>query len=204
MTALTNKLKERADRKSSKREDKKRQIAASAIKALVVLGYANTSLRDIAEQSDMSLGMLHYYFEDKIELITYCVTRYKEDFISQLDGVMEQAESAEQAEQLFHNLLVHTIITDAATHRLWFDIRTQSLFDEVFLDTVTDLEKALVDVVQRVADRMSLQADAEVLYALVNGMFRIQMQRYTSDKDYGREEVEAGFAKTIAAMKAIG
>ncbi len=204
MNALTNKLKERADRKSTKREDKKRLIAESAIKALVVLGYANTSLRDIAEQSGMSLGMLHYYFEDKIELITYCVTRYKEDFISQLDGVMEQAVTPEQAEQLFHNLLVHTIVTDAATHRLWFDIRTQSLFDEVFLPTVTDLEIALIEVVQRVANKMQLQADAEVLYALVNGMFRIQMQRYTSDDDYGREQVEAGFTKTIAAMKAIG
>lgn len=204
MNALTNKLKERADRKSTKREDKKRLIAESAIKALVVLGYANTSLRDIAEQSGMSLGMLHYYFEDKIELITYCVTRYKEDFISQLDGVMEQAVTPEQAEQLFHNLLVHAIVTDAATHRLWFDIRTQSLFDEVFLPTVTDLEIALIEVVQRVANKMQLQADAEVLYALVNGMFRIQMQRYTSDDDYGREQVEAGFTKTIAAMKAIG
>ena len=61
---------------------KKRPIAESAITALQELGFANTSLRDIAAKSDMSLGMLHYYFEDRSDLIIYCVRIYKQDFVT--------------------------------------------------------------------------------------------------------------------------
>ncbi|MFT7449151.1 MAG: AcrR family transcriptional regulator, partial [Glaciecola sp.] len=51
MTDMATKLKVRALRKSAKRNEKKRQIAESAINALQELGYANTSLRDIASKS---------------------------------------------------------------------------------------------------------------------------------------------------------
>jgi AcrR family transcriptional regulator len=80
MTDMATKLKVRALRKSAKRNEKKRQIAESAINALQELGYANTSLRDIASKSGMSLGILHYYFEDRSDLIIYCVKTYKTGF----------------------------------------------------------------------------------------------------------------------------
>jgi AcrR family transcriptional regulator len=46
------------------------------------IGLCNTSLRDIAAKSDMSLGMLHYYFKDRSDLIIYCVRIYKQDFVA--------------------------------------------------------------------------------------------------------------------------
>ena len=56
MTDTTLTIQARADRKSAKQDMKKRQIADSAIMALQELGYANTSLRDIAAKSESVAG----------------------------------------------------------------------------------------------------------------------------------------------------
>ena len=49
-----------------------RSTAQSALLTLGQFGYARTSLRDIAANSEFSHGVVHYYFADKTELITYC------------------------------------------------------------------------------------------------------------------------------------
>ena len=66
MTAAANVVRPR-DRKSALRRD---QLAESALQTLGELGYARTSLRDIAANSEFSHGVVHYYFTDKTELIT--------------------------------------------------------------------------------------------------------------------------------------
>ena len=43
------------------------QLAESALKTLGELGYARTTLREIANNSTFSHGVVHYYFEDKLE-----------------------------------------------------------------------------------------------------------------------------------------
>ena len=59
-----------APRKQKKRELKRQQIAQSALWALQDLGLANTTLRDVVAKSDLSLGMIHYYFEDRDALFS--------------------------------------------------------------------------------------------------------------------------------------
>ena len=60
------------------------------------LGFARTSLREIAQKTAFSHGVLHYYFRDKIELITYCVRRYKEHCVTRYDEIVEQATSRDE------------------------------------------------------------------------------------------------------------
>ncbi len=79
----TSRLVGRVDKFAGRREE----LAAAALKTLSELGYAKTSLREIAQNSDFSHGMLHYYFRDKIELITYCVRQYKTECITRYDKI---------------------------------------------------------------------------------------------------------------------
>ena len=51
------------------------ELAAAALKTLAEQGYARTGLREIAANSEFSHGVLHYYFRDKVDLITHCVRR---------------------------------------------------------------------------------------------------------------------------------
>ncbi|WP_243614022.1 TetR/AcrR family transcriptional regulator [Shimia aestuarii] len=195
MNEMPSKLKARAERKNAKRDVKKRQIAESAILALQELGYANTSLRDIAEKSDMSLGMLHYYFEDRSELIIYCVSIYKQQFVSNIVDALAGAEGRDSVIETFSNALAESITDDAMTHRLWYDIRSQAMFDETFRPIVREIEEMLVGIVADALEKAGHPIDETlaIQYALIDGVFLHLMQRQISDGPQDTAEVAAVF-----------
>jgi len=53
------------------------------------------SLREIAQNSGFSHGVLHYYFSDKVDLITHCVKRYKAQCILRYDQIVATAGTAQ-------------------------------------------------------------------------------------------------------------
>jgi AcrR family transcriptional regulator len=71
-------------RGADKFEARRSELANAILLTLAELGYARTSLREIAQNSPHSHGVLHYYFQDKLDLIAeavkifeaMCVTRY--------------------------------------------------------------------------------------------------------------------------------
>ena len=58
----------RGSRNSGERVDKfadrRAELGEAALTTLATLGYARTSLREIAQNSEFSHGVLHYYFRD--------------------------------------------------------------------------------------------------------------------------------------------
>ncbi|MCL4676776.1 MAG: TetR family transcriptional regulator [Pararhodobacter sp.] len=166
------KLAVRAATKGAKRDAKKRELAESAIEALKRYGYANTTLRDIAAQSDFSLGMLHYYFENKEQLLIYCVRLYKERFAAEIGARIAGADTRESLFRAFAEGLAAAIVEDAETHRLWYDIRNQALFDPVFQPVVTEIEASLIGLVAQIAGEGATGPSIQVLYGAVDGVFR--------------------------------
>ena len=172
------KLNEAARKRSDQRAEMKRELAAHAVTTLAQLGYARTSLRDIAAQSDRSLGALSYYFADKVDLISYCVRLYKENFVKRIDEIMTAATSAEMVLEGFVGGLVEAIDKDSETHRLWYDIRSQSLFEDGFHEVVSEIEQALINVIGRLSAHLDISTiGVKELYYLLDGSFRFHLQK---------------------------
>ena len=117
------------------------QLADSALLTLSELGYARTSLREIAQNSEFSHGVLHYYFRDKVDLITYCVREYKARCVTRYDQIAASATTADELRIGFAAGLAQTMAEDAHLHRLWYDLRGQSMFEASFREDVA----AIVD-----------------------------------------------------------
>src|SRR3978361_2143832 len=103
-------------------EERSRELADAALQTLSELGYARTSLREIAQNTSFSHGVLHYYFRDKVELITYCVRRYKSVCVQRYDEVSASPRTAEELSRGFAEAMAGTLVADAAMHRLWYDL----------------------------------------------------------------------------------
>lgn len=200
MNEMPTKLRARADRKTAKRDEKKRQIAESAIEALKELGYANTSLRDIAAKSDLSLGMLHYYFEDRSDLIIYCVQLYKEEFVREINAALNTAEGRDAVLDAFAEALADSIVDDTETHRLWYDIRTQAMFDETFRPVVDEIEAMLIDIVRHAFKKAGNEIPpmVDIHYAAVDGVFRMLMQNQLTGGLKTKDELVAIFHGLLA------
>ncbi len=199
MTDMTRTIQARADRKSAKQDMKKRQIADSAIMALQELGYANTSLRDIAAKSEMSLGILHYYFEDRSDLIIYCVRIYKQDFVASIRHALDRATGRDAVIDALAGALAVSITKDASTHRLWYDIRNQALFDDTFRPVAAEIETMLVSMVSHAFKRAGHAPPplVELQYALLDGVFRFLLQDQLCGTHRSTRATKAIFAQIL-------
>jgi AcrR family transcriptional regulator len=166
-----------AEPKAGKFADRRSQLAASALHTLAELGYARTSLREIAQNSEFSHGVLHYYFRDKVELITCCVRLYKESCIARYDRAVATARSAGELRVDLGESMATTLREETSMHRLWFDLRNQSLFEESFRADVREIDASLERMIGRIVARYAELAGAtpavpaRVAYALLHGVF---------------------------------
>ena len=167
-------------------DERRNELAESALLTLGELGYARTSLRDIANNSPYSHGVLHYYFADKLELVSYSVTYYKMRCVHRYDEVVERSRTEQELLDGFADRLVETIADEAPMHRLWYDLRVESMFDERLRDTVLQIEQALEDMIWRIVTRYAELADREVAmdptsaYAVLDGLFQAALFKHVT------------------------
>jgi AcrR family transcriptional regulator len=179
-------------------EDRRRELATAALQTLGELGYARTSLREIAQNSPYSHGVLHYYFADKVELITYCVRQYKASCVQRYDAIVESATSADELASAFADALVTTMVEDAPMHRLWYDLRSQALFEASFLQDVLEIDAQLEQMIWQVVRRFAELRGAEASmsssrsYAMFDGLFQQALLRHLAGLESASEELRAG------------
>ena len=185
MTQLVEKPTRGAARRGNdKVEERRAELAEAALQTLSEQGYARTSLREIAQNSAFSHGVLHYYFRDKVDLIMYCVRQYKAACVTRYDEVVATAETAEELRTGFAAILAQTMRDDAAMHRLWYDLRTQSMFEESFRDDVAAIDLSLERMIWRILSHyaelsdQSLSLTPDVAYALCDGLFQHSLIRH--------------------------
>ncbi|OZF47342.1 TetR/AcrR family transcriptional regulator [Rhodococcus sp. 14-2470-1a] len=177
------------ERAKNKFEAKRTELAQATLHTLAELGYARTSLREIALNSEYSHGVLHYYFSDKLDLITHAVRQYEAICVTRYDEVVEAAESDEQLLTGFRTMYFDTLESDALVHRLWYDLRNQSLFDSSFRDDVLEIEGRREEMIWRVVSRFCAlrgtepALDSGAAYILLDGIF----QRALLDRFAGNE-----------------
>lgn len=172
--------------------ERRDQLARSALKTLAELGYARTSLREIAQNSPFSHGVLHYYFTDKTDLITHCVRLYNDECVTRYDDIVAGAATAADLRGGFCGKLVETMVADAEMHRLWYDLRNQALFEPAFRSDVVDIDLSLQRMIWRVVSRYGeLRGDTPVVeeeaaYAVFDGLFQQALTRHLfGDADAG-------------------
>ena len=159
-------------------DERRNELAESALLTLGELGYARTSLRDIASNSPFSHGVLHYYFADKLELVAYSVTHYKLRCVHRYDDVVAESTTERELLDGFSAKLVETLIDEAPMHRLWYDLRVESMFDERLRETVLRIDGALQDMIWRIVTRYSELAGRELVmdppaaYGVLDGLFQ--------------------------------
>ena len=175
---------------ADKYDERRTQLAISALATLGELGYARTSLREIAQNSEFSHGVVHYYFADKFELITHCVRYYKAQCVTRYDSLVAESTTPDELLERFAAKLVETMRDEAPMHRLWYDLRTQAMFEEQFRPDVLMIDATLQEMIGRVVTRYAelagrpLTLDVPTIYALLDGVFeKALLGHLTNDED---------------------
>lgn len=209
MTQVADQGRDRISRRQvDKFEARRQQLAESALRTLAELGYARTSLRDIAQNSEFSHGVLHYYFRDKVDLITHCVRQYKIECVKRYDDVVSTAETPEGLARGFGDAMAATLRDDATLHRLWYDLRNQSLFEDSFRDDVRDIDRSLERMIARIVDQYAELAGrpaafpTATAYAMYDGVFQQALLRHLTGDPDAAADLAANVRRILPAMLA--
>lgn len=196
----------RAESRVDKFGERQRELARSALATLAERGYANTSLRDIASNSDFTHGVLHYYFADKNELIIFGVREYKAECVTRYDAAIDGSENVDDLAQRFSAAMATSLTDEAPMHRLWYDMRAQSYFDEVFRPAVGEIEQGLEAMIWRMVTRHSEFTgrppvlSPPVAYAIFDGLFQQALFRWFTGDQGSADALAAQVAAIIVAM----
>jgi AcrR family transcriptional regulator len=186
--------------------ERREELAQAALQTLSELGYARTSLREIAQNSDFSHGVLHYYFADKVDLIMYCVKRYKAACVKRYDEIVASAKTAEALRRGFAAGMAETLRADATLHRLWYDLRTQSLFEASFRDDVTEIDRSLERMIWRIVTQYAtlakreLQLTSPLAYAIFDGLFQRALAKQLANDAHASRELGAQVETVLAEL----
>ncbi len=187
---------------ADKFDERRNQLAESALRTLGELGYAKSSLREIANNSTFSHGVVHYYFHDKLELIIYCVRYYKARCVTRYDAVVADSASPHELLDAFGAKLVETLREEAPMHRLWYDLRAQSMFEEGLREAVTMIDRTLEEMIWRVVERYSELAgrppalSSAAAYGVLDGIFQQALLRQLA----GEQTTPASIGEQVHAL----
>ena len=165
------------------------ELAEAALETLGELGFARTSLREIAQNSAFTHGVFHYYFSDKLDLICCCVRHYKAKCVTRYDEVVTSARNRDELTEGFLAKLAATLQDEARMHRLWYDLRSQAMFEPAFRKDVLEIDKSLEAMIWRVASRYAaldgkrLTTSPAALYALFDGLFQSALLRHLANDE---------------------
>jgi len=197
-------------RQVDKFAERRAQLADAALQTLAELGYARTSLREIAQKSPFSHGVLHYYFSDKHDLITHCVRQYEAACVTRYDEIVATAGSAGELKREFSEAMAWTLRTDAPMHRLWYDLRNQSLFEESFRADVLEIDQRREEMIWRVLSRyaeftgVTLALPPGAAYAILDGLFQRALLHHLAGHDDAAEYLRANVIRILDGLEVRG
>ncbi|MDP5182016.1 TetR/AcrR family transcriptional regulator [Blastococcus sp. BMG 814] len=115
-------------------EERKAQILASACRVIAERGITEMRVADVARDAGLSAGIIHYYFDNKRELIKAAFAANFSDSLKRRSGVLEGAGTArEKLRSLIDSYLPEGDATVRAWH-VWVELWADALQD-------TDLQK---------------------------------------------------------------
>jgi AcrR family transcriptional regulator len=193
-------------RQVDKFAERRALLADAALQTLAELGYARTSLREIAQNSPFSHGVLHYYFSDKQDLIMHCVRQYEAACVTRYDEIVAAASSAAELKREFSTAMAHTLRSDAPMHRLWYDLRNQSLFEESFRADVLEIDQRREAMIWRVVSRYAELAQISVtlsraaVYAILDGLFQQALLHHLAGSEGPADALAANVIRVLDTL----
>jgi hypothetical protein len=104
------------------------------------------------------------------------------------------SRSADELKRDFAAGLAKTLREDTAMHRLWYDLRTQSMFEQSFQADVAEIDQSLERMIWRIVSQYAELAGSppavspEAAYAIFDGLFQQGLLKHLSgDTDAARD-----------------
>jgi hypothetical protein len=104
--------------------------------------------------------------------------------------------------------MAQTLRTDAPMHRLWYDLRNQSLFEESFRADVLEIDQRREAMIWRVVSRyatlagISATLSPAAAYAILDGLFQQALLHHLAGNESTADDLAANVVRVLDTLDA--
>ncbi len=125
------------------------KIIDAAIKLIKRKGYSEVSLRDIANEANVALSQLNYYYKNKEGMFSAVIERITKSNITRIKDVISKGANSKECLQNLLNFLEDTIERTPESLRIIVDLTSMALWSDKFrglLNSFYDDVASLIEV----------------------------------------------------------
>ncbi|MBT2624239.1 TetR family transcriptional regulator [Bacillus sp. HU-1818] len=158
-------------------EKRRKQIAEAAWRVILERGMEGATVRNIADEAELSLGALRHYFSTQDELLVYAMKLVKEKSAARINEIAVQ--DLPPKEKIL-NILLEIVPTDDETRaemEVWFAFTVYFRHKETVYDAQHDgifiAMRKLIDYLDQfhlLQNHLDKEIETEKLYALIDGL----------------------------------
>ncbi len=178
---------------SESKQQKINEILKNSLKVLAKNGYENTTIANIATESGVSRGILHYYFSNKEDLVSKVLAYSSENIIQSTIKGIRGKTSEEIADNIIKNS-IQSFKENPEFFAFLFEMwcasrRSNKIKNELIIcsDKVTkSIKKVLDEAIQNGILKLNIKNTEEmskVLLALFNGIAFEMLMHPSQDLD---------------------
>lgn len=114
--------------KDSENIPQSRKILDAAFKLISSKGYANVSLRDIADEAGVVLSQLNYYYKNKEGLFVEVIKMLSQQYMEEIEDALKKGKSASENLSYLIKYFEELLKNKAEIFKLLFDMTSMSLW----------------------------------------------------------------------------
>lgn len=146
---------------NSQRENSRDKILEAAFRLLSKKGYANVSMRDIAAEAQVALGLLTYHFRTKENLFTALASKLVSKCFKDVVTAIQAGQSEEERMRLLSDYFRNILTEHPDVMKIFLDFSIQAMWNRSFRFQVTYLFNKLAELIRD--DVLSKEPSADSL-----------------------------------------
>jgi len=125
------------------------KILMTAFECLSTRGYANVSMRNIADNAGVALSQLTYYYKNKEKLFTEVINVMMDQYLREIEDNIKSAKDAKEVIASLVRFFKELIMDNPKLLRLFIDFTAQALWIPSFREQLDGLFNDLTEIIER-------------------------------------------------------
>lgn len=160
------------------------QILEAAYTCIAREGYANVSLRQIAQEAGVAVSQISYHFKNKEGLLLAVISQAADRYNKLLKENIALSQSPAERGQRLISLFKDALLKDAALFKVIYDSAGLALFSETFRIKMREVFSGIMEqIVQEIEAVVHSRKEAATLSRLVFSLYLGTAIQYLLEPD---------------------
>ena len=125
------------------------RILKAAFKCISLKGYANVSLRNIADEAEVALSQLNYYYKNKEGLFIKVVNILTEKYLHEIEDSLKKGKSQNENISNLIDYFEKMVKNTPELFKLLFDLTSMALWSASLKKLINNLFNSLIGLIEK-------------------------------------------------------